>query len=219
MKGLFNIDNPIMRFIVKFGYLWWLNILFIITSLPVFTIGASLTALTYATHKLILDEGSVTSNYFKSWKENFKQATALWMIYLVFGLLIIIALIFYNQIDTSELKLVWACVVAIAIVYFISLIWVFAIQSRFVNKVKDTIKFSLAIAFNNLPETFLIAITIICVIVLNLTTIFIVNFITVQFGIGWMAFMFSLIYDKTFDKYINKEENRKKRRDESPILR
>ena len=105
MKGLFNIDNPVMRFITKVGYLWWLDILFVVTSLPVFTIGVSITALNYACMKLLDDEGSITANYFKSWKENFKQGTGLGLMYLAFAALIAVALVFYNKMDQSELKL------------------------------------------------------------------------------------------------------------------
>ena len=97
MKSLFDYNNPVMRAITKFGYLWLLDLLFVVTSLPVFTIGASLTALNYACMKLTDDEGSVVSNYFSSFKSNFRQATGIWMIYLVFGALWVFAMIFYNN--------------------------------------------------------------------------------------------------------------------------
>ena len=53
----FSVDNPVWRFIRKIGYLWLLNILWVLTSLPVITLGASTTALVYACLKLKGDEG------------------------------------------------------------------------------------------------------------------------------------------------------------------
>lgn len=219
MKGLFNIDNPVMRFITKVGYLWWLDILFVVTSLPVFTIGVSITALNYACMKLLDDEGSITANYFKSWKENFKQGTGLGLMYLAFAALIAVALVFYNKMDQSELKLMWACVIAIGILYLISLCWVFAVQSKFVHPVMDTIHYSFVIAFQNLPETFLILATIIAVIFLNVTQPFIVLFITLNFGIGWCFYLFAYFYRHVFDRYLNKDEHRRASKEADPILK
>lgn len=219
MKGLFSLDNPVMRFITKLGYLWYLDILFLVTSLPVFTIGVSITAMNYACMKLIDDEGTVTGNYFKSWKENFKQGTALGLIYIAFGALLALALIFYNRMDSSDIKIMWAVVICIGIIYFISLCWVFAIQSRFIHTVQDTIHYSFVIAFRNLPETFLIGMSIAAVVYLCFSMPFIVLFIVLNFGIGWCFYMFAYFYLKVFDRYINKEEHRKKNKDAETILK
>lgn len=219
MKGLFSVDNPVMHFIAKVGYLWWLDILFVITSLPVFTIGVSITALDYACMKLLDDEGSVTANYFKSWKENFKQGSGLSILYIVFAALLPLALIFYNRMDQSELKIMWAVVIAIGIFYLISLSWVFAIQAKFKHKIMDTIQYSFVIAFQNLPETFLILITIVAVAFLNMTQPYIVLFITLNFGIGWCFYLFAYFYRNVFDRYINKTAHQKASKDATPILK
>lgn len=57
LQGFFNYDNPVWRFIGKLGDLILLNILWIVCSIPVFTIGASTTAVYYVTLKLARDEG------------------------------------------------------------------------------------------------------------------------------------------------------------------
>lgn len=219
MKGLFNYDNPVMRFIIKIGYLWYLDVLFIVTSLPVFTIGVSITAMNYACMKLLDDEGTVTKNYFTSWKENFKQGTGLGLIYIAFGALLAFALVFYNRMDSSDLKIMWAVVICIGILYFISLSWVFAIQSKFVHTVQDTIHYSFVVAFQNLPETFLILITIGCVVFLDVTMPFIVLFLTLNFGIGWCFYMFAFFYRHVFDRYINKQDHRRANKEAETILK
>ena len=69
----------------KIGKIFLLNLLWLICSLPVFTIGASTTALIYTSMKLSDNEGYWHQNFFSSFKENFKQATALFFIYLAAG--------------------------------------------------------------------------------------------------------------------------------------
>ena len=44
LSGFFNYDNPVWRFIGKFGDLIILNVLWFVCSIPIFTIGASTTA-------------------------------------------------------------------------------------------------------------------------------------------------------------------------------
>ena len=74
LQGLFNYDNPVWRFIGKLGDLIILNILWMITSIPIVTIGASTTALYYVTLKLVRDEDGYTiKSFFKSFRDNFKD--------------------------------------------------------------------------------------------------------------------------------------------------
>ena len=62
----------------------WINILMLVTSIPLITIGAALTAGHDACRRSIEGEGKgVTANYFKSFKANFIKATLLWLPFLV----------------------------------------------------------------------------------------------------------------------------------------
>ena len=76
MGRFFNMDSPVMNFLGRVADLVWLNILYIICCLPIFTIGAATSALYYVTMKMVADEeGYITKSFFKSFKDNFKQAT------------------------------------------------------------------------------------------------------------------------------------------------
>ena len=77
----FDLDNVVWRTIDKIGKIFLLNLLWLICSLSVFTIGASTTALIYTSMKLSDNEGYWHQNFFSSFKENFKQATALLFIW------------------------------------------------------------------------------------------------------------------------------------------
>ena len=84
MNGLFAPDSRFMRYLNRFADLMILNLLFLLTSIPIFTIGASLTALYSVCFHLGTDrEGSTFRDYFAAFKENFRQATALFLLLLL----------------------------------------------------------------------------------------------------------------------------------------
>lgn len=206
LAKIFNYDNPVFRFFIKVGYIWWLNILWLICSIPIFTIGASTTALVYSCMKLQKDEGYVTENFFKSFKENFKQATGIWLIYVVIGVALIGDLIYWNQVDSSNLKLIWAVTLALLIPYSYSLLYVFAIQSKFVNTIKNTIHFALVLPLKYLKYTFPMLVIVGIVVYLNAVTVIMVNFVTMNIGIGIVAYLLSFYYRKIFSFYIPEEK-------------
>ena len=83
MNRLFNLDSPIMVFLGKVGDLIWLNVLTMICCIPIVTVGASITALHYVSIKMVRnEEGYLTKNFFKSFRQNFFQATVLWVLML-----------------------------------------------------------------------------------------------------------------------------------------
>lgn len=205
-RGLFSPDNPVMRFFTWVGYIWFLNILWLVCSLPIFTIGASTTALIYSCMKLRADEGYVWKNFFKSFKENFRQSTLIWLIYLPLGLLIGLGMIFWNNYNIPGSKLIWCVVFAMGILYSISLLYVFAVQSKFVNTIKNTIFYSFLLAFTNIKETILLALIVVGVVLINLVSPFVVNFVTINIGIGIVVYLMGFHYQKIFEKYIPKKE-------------
>ena len=92
MGKLFNLDSPFMQFMNRVADLMWLNILFVICCIPVITIGPSLTAMYYITLKMVRNEESyITKGFFKSFRQNFLQATILWIM-----LLAILAVLFVD---------------------------------------------------------------------------------------------------------------------------
>ena len=83
MKKLFDPDSPILRFLTQAAELAWLNILWVVCSLPVFTLGASTAALCTAVRNMIRESGHWNSAaFFRAFRDNFKKSTLLWLILL-----------------------------------------------------------------------------------------------------------------------------------------
>jgi hypothetical protein len=57
-----------------------------------------------------------------------------------------------------------------------------------------------------MKETLLIALTLIAVLYFNLTGVVAVNFITLNIGVGLIAYLFAVFFTNIFKKYIPEEE-------------
>ena len=213
LQGLFNYDNPVWRFIGKLGDLIILNVLWLITSIPIVTIGASTTALYYVTLKLVRDEDGYTiRSFFKSFKENFKQSTIIWLIMLAVGLLIGFDLYFfiYMQTDPSKLRSIMVAVFgSLGLVYLCILTYVFPLQSRFYNQIKRTLFTAFFMSIRHILQTLGILVMDIALGVLMFVTFFSAPQFSVLFflfGFPLVAFVNSFVFHAIFKKYIPKND-------------
>ena len=80
--SFFNPKSAATRFLTGLCNLIIVNLLFIITCIPVFTIGASLTALYRITIAILAgDNPAIFKDYFKAFRDNFLKATGLELLY------------------------------------------------------------------------------------------------------------------------------------------
>lgn len=81
-----NIDSPFYRTMGRIGDLLFANLLWLVCCLPVITAGASTLGLFTVVNKMAAKEDyTVRTDFFKAFKRDFKQATALWLVVLVIG--------------------------------------------------------------------------------------------------------------------------------------
>lgn len=86
LKGFLDNESFFGRFMTKVGIIIAANIMFVLFSIPFFTIGAGLTALYHVMFKT-LRNGGICNPFKEFWagfKGNFKQATIEWLIFVFF---------------------------------------------------------------------------------------------------------------------------------------
>mgnify|MGYP006388072901 FL=1 len=94
----FSLENPIWKVIGNLADFFLLSCLWYLCCLPVVTAGAATTALYYVTLKMARgQEGQLIPAFFHSFKQNLKQATALWVGYLAVGILLVLDLVICLQ--------------------------------------------------------------------------------------------------------------------------
>lgn len=160
----FSYESKFSQLLLKLSYSCYLNLLWLICSLPIVTIGASTTALYYASLKLIREEeNSVTRQFFRSFRENFRQATVLWLILLGVGLFLAgDGYILYHLRQSAEgsLAVLWtlilAVVIAASIVYVIVLLYVFPLLASVSNTNRAMLKNAFLIGTHYLFATILV---------------------------------------------------------------
>ncbi len=160
----FSYESKFSQLLLKLCYSCYLNLLWLLCSLPIVTIGAATTALYYTSLKIIRDEeGHVGAAFFRSFKENFKQGTVLWLIMLAAGLFLgADGYILYHLRKISEgpaavlWTLVLAVVIAAAIVYVIVLLYLFPLLASVSNTNAAMLKNSFLIGTHYLFATILV---------------------------------------------------------------
>lgn len=209
MSKLFRMDSPLMRFLTKVADLMVLNILFCVTSIPLITIGASWTALYSVTLKMVRDEeGSVSRSYFRSFRQNFRQATLLWL-----GVLVVLALL---ALDIRVLNgmaggtapgLLRVGVEILALLGIMVLQYLFPSLARFEASLADTLKNACMMALAHLPKTALMTAAVVGAVwitLINNATIAVGLMVWPLIGFALMAFGNSGILRKIFDNYVPK---------------
>lgn len=134
--SIFNINGKFYSMMLKISDIVILNCLFIIMSIPLITIGANLTALYYVGFKIVQDEEyNVFKSYWKSFRENFKQATLLSIIMLVIGFSLSFYIKYFGVLNNT-LSLMGILFLILVCIYLVNLIYIFPLLSRFEFTIK-----------------------------------------------------------------------------------
>ena len=159
--GIFNTEGKLYKAITWIGNLFFLNLCWLLFSLPIVTIGASTVAAHSMMFKLMEDkEGYLFKGFVKAFKENFVQGTILWLITAVaaYGIFIDLQFMFNKDWDPSVAFLIFS-ILGIAIV-LCSLIYAFPLSARYKNKFYMQIKNSFLLATLHPVKTFLLLLII-----------------------------------------------------------
>lgn len=134
-----------------------LNILWLVCSVPVITIGASTTAMYYVAMKDCRgEEVNTAKDFFKSFKQNFIQATILWVIIAAVGSVIGYFAVQAFAMTGNFSRLAEVAAAAVLIIYFYTIIYIFPILARYDNPILKTIRLGFAVASVNFGTTFII---------------------------------------------------------------
>lgn len=188
MKQFLSLDSPLMNFLGTLADMIVLNLLFVLCSIPIITVGASATAMCYVTLKARDGyEGNVCGYFFKSFRQNFLQATLIWVILM---LLMGILLVDYNLVRAAQgvgYQIIRFILPVCAVIWAMILLYVFFLQARLQNTVPQTFRNALALAVGNAPRCILAI--IILAAALRITTLTVDTF---RYGVlVWLVVGFS----------------------------
>lgn len=157
MNGLFSLDSPLAKLLSRLADLVMLNVVFVLTCLPVVTVGAAWTALYTVCYPMAQDrEGKLFSTYFRAFRENFVQATLLWLLALplLLGNLACVVLLRQQPGSVRYLAVVFGVLLTLCVVTFDM---GFPLLSQFQNDNLTTLKNGLLLGLGYLPRSLVMA--------------------------------------------------------------
>ena len=144
MNRIFGLDSPLMGALMKIGDILCLSVLWLVFSLPIFTIGASSAALYAAVqHCLRRQNAGIWKMFWNAFREDFKRSTLAWLVELAILAVLALDVAVFRSIRISGGamgKLYWAALFVEAV----ALTWtayVAAYSARFNGTVKDVLRF------------------------------------------------------------------------------
>ena len=190
MGSLFNMDGPLFRFLSKVADMMILNLVFLISCLPIVTIGASVTALSYVTLKMKDgEEGYIVRTFFRSFRENFKQSTIIWLIMLVLAVVMSLDFMIIGSMEGTMAMVMKVLVGVGALIWLMVFLYVFPLQSRFYNTIRSTVQNAVLLSIANFPKTICMMAVMIGSVLLTLW-----NSYTIWYGLlVWILLGFAIV--------------------------
>lgn len=212
MGKIFDLDGPVMGVLGRITDVLVLNLIFIVTCIPIVTIGPALTSLYTVTLKMVKNEDSyIFKSYFSAFKDNFKISFFAWLIILV---LLVVFSIDYRIVITlgSDLGEFFPILfLALNFICFLITLYLFPYIARFENTLKVSFKNVVLIMLASVPWTFLLVlitggavVASVFVIPLQYTIL-----IWLLFGFALLAYAQSFVFRKVFAKYEPQEDDTK----------
>lgn len=171
----FSVDGGLYKFMQGLLDVIKINLLWILCSVPVVTIGAATIAAFDVTLKMVdNEEGYVARQFLKAFKNNLKKGIPLGLLTMVCAYIVWLNFSLFNQLEDNPVFLLVMGIVS-AFVFTLSFIYAFALQARYENTIIKTLQNSLHISMRYFVRTlFMIIILVVEIFIIcwNNTTVF-----------------------------------------------
>ncbi|WP_430610056.1 YesL family protein [Enterococcus sp. DIV0876] len=166
----YNPDGQLYKVTTVFSHFTLLNILYLISCLPIFTIGAATSALYEVTIRYADDEGGeLIAGYIRALRTNFVKATGSFLLLLLPMIALLYSSVFWFSAQTILASIFAVLLIAVAVYLFIVLVYCLALIGRYENSFKNTLKNAFLLPLTDPVRSLglaLIPITAFCLVVL-----------------------------------------------------
>lgn len=234
MDKLFNLDNPVMQALGRIADVMIVNLLTLISFVPLvlvivgigslgqapgllvmaalfvaaLPVGPALTAMYYISLKMVRNEDSyIIRSYFKSYRDNFGQSVAIWAIFLVFFVFAFYDIYMLLH-DKNSLFPTWMNYLILVVLFLLWCIflWVFPVESRFVNTVGGTIRNAMIMTVAAFPRTLgMVGLSLIPLLLLYFAGDKLMPLL-IMFGLAGPAYGQAKLFSPFFQRFEPKEE-------------
>ena len=163
------------------------------------------------------ENGGVVKLFFKGFKDNFKQSTISWLLFLLISFIFTLDFNLFGKGGPQENKFMYYTSVVLMILTCFIAIYLFPVISAFKNTLKNLLLQSIYLAAKNFIFTIVIMVlyTLPAYVLLSSTQVFMVGiFVFIVCGFGLIAYVSSFMFLKAFTPYL--DEVTKKYTDDDP---
>lgn len=155
MNKFLDPNSPLMDALRKLTDLMFCNLAFCIFSLPLFTVGASLSALYTCTRALVDDEEDpiIVRTFWRAFRKNFPQATLLWLLCLAAAALLGAYYWAVGLMPLGVQKLYRVTFFLLCVVFLFGFQYIFPLQARYRMKMRHLLKNAWLLSVAALPWT------------------------------------------------------------------
>ncbi len=201
--SVFDPEGPLMEFLSTVADLAILNLITLLCCIPVITAGAAITGMHYVLLKLVRqEEDNVVRDFFHSFRQNFRQATIIWCLFLAFAALLILDLYLTAERGdiAAQFPLFFKYLMIGAGVYAaLTGLYVFPLLARFENTTMGTLRSAAALVVSSLPRTFFMALATLSFPAAARIIPAVLPF-EMLFGLSGPGFLCALLYNPLFLK-------------------
>lgn len=205
MRFLFDPNSKIMGMISRFADIALLNVVFLLTCIPIFTIGAANAALYTVVFRMDTDrEGKLLPTYFRAFRESFRQSTVIWLLLLLFGAATYVNMVRFSAVGGTFGYILFLFTMLVLLVLLLLFSYGFPLVSQFHNSTPGTLKNALLLSIAHLPRSMVILV-INCfpwvLMLMNLYAFFRLSLLWVFLYFSAAAYFISRVLHKVFAPY------------------
>ena len=199
MDRFFDSNNPLMRILSRMVDLAVLNIMTLVFSLPIVTIGASLTAMNFVLlHMRRGEETYVWKMFLQSFRENLKQGIPLGLIYVVYAAAVAADLMILHMMDSRAATWLMLFITFVSFIVLVSAVYACALQARFENTIRGTLANAWKLMIGNLLQSALMLIIWVLWCVVMVLWHKAAGALFLLFGLSIPGLLCTILYDPIF---------------------
>ena len=208
MNKLFSNESAFGIFFGQLGDIVIVNLLFVLTSLPLVSIGCSLCGMNYAFLKRRRgSDDPISRLYFEGLRSNFKQGTAEWILFVALLLVSAADRQLFSALGSSpNAVLYWFFTVIGLLTYFIGL-YLFAATAAFEAPIGRQIANSFFLAASHIPTTLVLGAVPLLLLGIGLSgfqALAVLCSFLLLFGFGLIGWCSSFLYIRLFNPLLDR---------------
>lgn len=185
-------NSSLMQFLGKMADIMLVNILFVVCSLPVVTVGAAAAAACKVIQDMLLENDcGILKRFFQTFRRNFRQATISWLLFaLAVGILIYDALLFFFFCEGSLATVLYILLGFLAFLVLGTATWLFPLMVRYENSLRNHIRNAFHLMIGKIHRT-------IPAVLLELSVLAVPFFLTpyfIKYLYLWIFLLFGLAF-------------------------